>query len=272
MNRIKLPIEEIVEKNKSGKISQELGIEYGVSSSLIRKRITEYYEKIEIERPIIKRKRIELPIEEIAEKHKNGMSQKDLATEYEVSCNIINNRLKEYYERTGIDRPRIGFARTIKLPIEEIIERYENRTSLQELAIEYGVSYDLINNRVNEYYKKTGIARPSAIKTRHKRKRIQLSVEEIVEKYQDGSSLRELAEEYKVSHELINKSLKEYYEGKGKGVPKILSSSNIVKEFLKKRMTIEEIIEIASKRNVIIPKHLIEEALKNKNAKGDDER
>ena len=77
--KIELPIEEIVKKWEQGVTQKELSKEYGVSDVTIRKRISEYYEKEEKEKP---KKRIELPIEEIVKKWKQGVTQKELSKEY----------------------------------------------------------------------------------------------------------------------------------------------------------------------------------------------
>ena len=70
--KIELPIEEIVKKWEQGVTQKELSKEYGVSEYIIRKRISEYYEKEEKEKP---KQRIELQIEEIVKRWKGGIKE-----------------------------------------------------------------------------------------------------------------------------------------------------------------------------------------------------
>ena len=50
--------------------------------------------------------KIELPIDEIVKKWKQGATQKELAIEYGVSTNTINKRISEYYEKIVKSKPK----------------------------------------------------------------------------------------------------------------------------------------------------------------------
>ena len=94
--KIELPIEEIVKKWEQGVTQKELSKEYGVSEALIGRRISEYYEKEEKEKP---KQRIELPIEEIVKKWERGITQKELSKRYGVSKSTISKRISKYYQK-----------------------------------------------------------------------------------------------------------------------------------------------------------------------------
>ena len=124
----------------------------------IRKRISEYYEKEEKEKP---KKRIELPIEEIVKKWKQGVTQKELSKEYGVSEALIGRRISEYYEKEEKGKPK----KRIELPIEEIVKKWEQGVTQKELSKEYGVSRVTINKRISEHYpKKSFFYAPMVVK------------------------------------------------------------------------------------------------------------
>ena len=52
------------------------------------------------------------------------------------------------------------------------------------------------------------------------RKKIELPIEEIVKKWEQGVTQKELSKEYGVSRVTINKRISEYYEKEEKGKPK----------------------------------------------------
>ena len=105
-------------------------------------------------------RKIELPIKEIVEKYENGTNPTDLAIEYGTSYSTIYNRLNKYYKNSGKERPVFKVVKKIELPIKEIIQKYENGTSIKDLAIEYEISKTTINIRIKEYYENSGKERP----------------------------------------------------------------------------------------------------------------
>ena len=161
---------------------------------------------------------------------------------------------------------RVG-RKKIKLPIEEIAEKYENGINIEDIAKEYEISCSTIYIRLKEYYKNMGTQRPSKLKDKNEK----FLIDEIVEKYEKGTIIKELVKEYGMSYNTINIKLKEYYEEKGKEVPRVLKSLDVIEEYLSKGLTIEEINQIASKKNIIIPQELVNK-FNNKNIMVDEER
>ena len=268
--KIELPIDEIVKKWKQGATQKELAKEYGVARTTIDKRISEYYKREGKQRPKKElNPKIELPIEKIVEKWKQGAIQKELAKEYGVSTQTINNRISEYYEKEGKQKtkPKRKSKLKIELPIDEIVEKWEQGNTLIELTKEYGVSYRTIRNRISEYYEKEGKQ-----KTKPKRKlkpKKELPIDEIVEKWEKGVTQRELTKEYGVSYRTIQSRISQYYDKnednekikKDEKKLKVMKSSSIIAEYLKKGLTIEQIESIALKQNIIIPQKVIEKAI-----------
>ena len=258
--RIKLPVEEIVEKWEQGTTQKELSKEYGVSDDTVKKRISEYYEKEGKEKPKRKTKRrINLPVDEIVKKWGRGVTQKDLSKEYGVSEALINKRIFEYYEKEGKEKPKQKPKQRINLPVEEIVEKWEQGTTQKELSKEYGVSDNTIEKRISEYYEKEGKEKPK----RKTKRRINLPVDEIVKKWGQGITQKELSKEYGVSDVTIKKRISEYYRKKENNEKKlrVLKSSSIIVEYLRKGLTIEQIESSALKQNIIVPQEVIEKAI-----------
>lgn len=93
------------------------------------------------------------------------------------------------------------------------------------------------------------------------RKRKELPLEEIVEKWNNGATQTQLAKEYNVSCSTISKSITEYYNNGSINKNRILKGTGIVVDFLKRGLTVEQIIEIARKNKVIIPESVIKESI-----------
>lgn len=164
-------------------------------------------------------------------------------------------------------------GRKIELPIDEIVEKWKQGSTIKELAKEYGVSQTTINKRISEYYEKIGKPKPK------RKTKIELPIDEVVEKWKQGATQSELEKEYGVSISTINTRISEYNEkkeietklSKHKNVEnngeklRIVKSSSIIAEYLRKGLTIQQIESIALKRNIIIPQKVIEKAIqKNK--------
>ena len=158
----------------------------------------------------------------------------------------------------------------IELPMENIVKKYEEGICVEEIAKEYSVSIRTIYNRLEEYCKE--LKNVKSIKKTSQNFKVQIPLEDIVKKYEAGINLEKIAKEYEVSYFVISNRLKAYYEEKGREIPKILKSLNIVKKYLRKGIKMEEIIEAAAKNNVIIPQELINKCLKNNDSQGRDER
>ena len=151
----------------------------------------------------------------------------------------------------------------IEIPIDEIVKKWKQGDTQRELAIEYGISYFTINSRISEYYEKIGKPRPRP------KPRMELPIDEIVEKWEKGVTQRELTKEYGVSYRTIQSRISQYYDKnednekikKDEKKLKVMKSSSIIAEYLKKGLTIEQIESIALKQNIIIPQKVIEKAI-----------
>lgn len=141
----------------------------------------------------------------------------------------------------------------IELPIKEIVEKYENGISMQDISKEYYVSVSTIANRLKEYYEKSEIKKVDKRELKKKK----LLTEEIVKKFEYGITITKMSRFYGVSSYDIKDILQKYYEQKGMGIPKILRHTGIIKEFLKRGMTIKEISDIALKKDIIISRDII---------------
>ena len=138
--KIELPIEEIVKKWEQGVTQKELSKEYGVSDVTISKRISEYYEKEEKEKP---KQRIELPIEEIVKKWERGITQKELSKRYGVSKSTINKRISKYYQkkkRKKNEEKKAKILRNSSIIVEYLrkgltIEQIESIASKQNIIV-----------------------------------------------------------------------------------------------------------------------------------------
>ena len=99
--------------------------------------------------------------------------------------------------------------------------------------------------------------------------KIELPIDEIVEKWEKGVTQRELTKEYGVSYRTIQSRISQYYDKnednekikKDEKKLKVMKSSSIIAEYLKKGLTIEQIESIALKQNIIIPQKVIEKAI-----------
>ena len=155
-----LPMNEIIEKHEKGIKQQKLAEEYGVDRTTLNRKINKYYAQRGEENPrkLTKRKkhtklRKELPIEEITEKWKSGISMQKLAEQYGVNRLTIYDRIKKGYKEKGEEKINRPGRRRKEIPIEEIVEKWKNGVPSQQLAEKYGVSYLTILSRINEYHK-----------------------------------------------------------------------------------------------------------------------
>ena len=216
--KVELPINEIIEKYESGVSQIQLAKEYSISNNIIFKRISEYYQTTGKEKPRRVYAKKELPVEEIVKKYEAGISQAQLAKEYNVSDFAIRMRIAQYYQETGRERPEISSTKK-EVPIEEIVIKYESGMLQSQLAEEYNVSNTIINTRIAEYYQITGRKRPP--KACHRKK---LPMEEIIKKYESGVSQGQLAKEYNVSQSVICLRISEYYYETGKEILESIKS------------------------------------------------
>ena len=237
--------QEIVEKWRNGATKTELEDEYGIPKNAIYMIIRRYSKEKEEEEDKDK---------EIAEKMEKGATRTELADEYGVSKGTISYRVTKYYNRIGRENPRKPNKILSEEEIKEIIEKWEDEkaeTTKTELAEEYGVAVSTISSNIKKYYKQTGKKNP--------REREELPIDEIVEKLKNGQSKSKLASDY---HTSIKTMIGKVEEHKGVEKLRVVRSSNIIVEYLKKGLSPEEIIETAEKKNVLIPDSVMQKAVK----------
>lgn len=282
--QIELPIKEIVKKYEDGNSPLDISKDYNVGRTTILNRLNKYYQKEGRERPKVEYKKkdnkIELPMDKIIKEYEEKISTTDLAKEYGVSDATIRARIRRYYEEIGRSRIKnITGPKKKKISIDEIIKRYEKGIEIKEIAKEYNVVYSTIRTRVSDYYKNKGKEKPKTNSFKKQQLR-----EHIIKEYENGKKQTYLAKKYGISKSTISKIIQKYYlenelkvhkkkeipvenKEKRQKEPKKLRSATVIVEYLKKGLTIQEILETASKKNVIISQEIINTALNKVNNK-----
>ena len=149
---------------------------------------------------------LNLPIETICKKYQDGMNTVSLGEEYGCSSITIMKRLRdnnvrirslsEVHKGLNIGNDNITY---INLPIDEICRKYLGGISTADLAAEYGCSTPTIIKRLRDNDIK--IRSLSEIRTglkmgKNNPRYVDLPIDEICEKYQNGISMNKLAKEY----------------------------------------------------------------------------
>lgn len=143
---------EIYKKYDSGKSLDDLSIEYSCSKQTILNRLHSYCDKNKIKLNIVKGNTSKLPMNEIYEKYRSGISSYELAREYDVIPRTIISRLKKFAIENGFEL-KTGKGRNIK---NNDLER-ENQLiflrQLREILLECLKENDC-NDKVINVYKK----------------------------------------------------------------------------------------------------------------------
>lgn len=169
---------------------REIVDEFGVSISTLYKALRERGSG-----PTRHRNIANLPVEEMANLYTDGESVKDIAKKFGVSDATVYNRLRD----AGVSREGHRGKPRKEVPVEEVARRHHAGAALYELAEDYGVSDVTLSKRLKEHGYE--VIRGSRMEKKP------LPVERIVERYRDGEHLRQIAEDYPVSHETIRKRL-----------------------------------------------------------------
>ena len=234
--------QEIVGKWRNGATKAELADEYGIPQNAIYIIIRRYSEE----------KEEEDKDQEIAEKWENGAKRRELADEYGVSESTISNIIRKYYNGKGKENPRKPKILSEE-EIKEIVEKWENGATRTALAEEYGVSEGTIYVRVQKYYEQSGEQNPRQHKTLSEEE-----IKEVVEQWEDGKTLKEIATSHGVSESMIDDKIKKH----NKTGAKVLKATTIIVEYLKKGLKPEQIVDIARGSNIIIPENVMQDAIK----------
>ena len=289
MKKIELPVEEIVKEWQAGATYDALAQKHGVSVTTISDRIRRETGMTHPKRTIKKPYKIELPVEKIVKEWQAGATYDDLAKAYGVSVTTISDRIRR---ETGMTHPKrtikIPYKSKIQLPIEEIIKKWLQGESQKDLAAEYRVDPAIICKEIKKYYEKRGLEKPKPKRYRKKKNyKKELPMLEIIKEYENGATYKALSEKYNASISTISKRIKQWYQENGKEMPvkkkkpqtelskeeppkktdenkktRILRSSTVILEHLKKGATLEQIKQIAEMNNVTIPDEIMEQAIK----------
>ena len=175
IEKIELPVEEMIKDKKNGLSQRQLEVKYGVSMTTISARIKEYCEATGEKEPKGNLTgKIELPVEDIIKKWRKKIKISDIAVEYGVSSTNISKRIDEYCQEKGIKRPKKkkkikkerGEKKPYKdIPVEEIITQRENGVEITELSEKYVVSGNTIERRIDRYYEERKINKPKILKS-----------------------------------------------------------------------------------------------------------
>jgi Mor family transcriptional regulator len=136
----------------------------------------------------------------------NGMSQEQLAEKYQICVSTVRYSLKDFYEEQARQRKAKKKAWQTQM-----IHEYEMGAKSPELQEKYGISGTLFY-RILHAHGKNGrqIHSQNRIETGKKRNA------EMVRKYKNGVSVKELAEEYGLKKGSVYRAMKRYNPGPGK--------------------------------------------------------
>jgi uncharacterized protein (DUF433 family) len=195
VKKLNLPEKDICESYLNGMTTIELAKEYNCAHGTILNRLHKNNIKIKSRseartgrttgknHPLY----IDLPINQIIDEYRNGISTIKLGEKYGCNHATIGRKLKE----NGID-----VTNRIDIPIEHIIDEYKNGTSTIELSKKYRCNRTTINKKLKEN---------NIDVTNH----IDLPIDQIIEDYKIGLSTVKLAEKYGCSSTTIAVKLRE---------------------------------------------------------------
>ena len=221
--------------NSYAKISQyyeSQGIQ--ISSAAIGKRLKAYYESQGKEVPKGKKEnkpRINIPIDDLVKLKEQGMSSKKISQYYksqgiQISAITVGKRIRSHYKAEGKEVPH---SRVIfNIPIEELVELKEQGKSYMEISQYYEtkgmqISINTIGRILRLQYDLQGKKVPRGKKTG--KTQIEIPIEELVKLKEQGNSYAKISQYYEsqgiqISTAEIGKRLKDYYQSKGKKVPR----------------------------------------------------
>ena len=154
--RLNAPISEILNLLRQNITYKEISRVYKCSSQTLKNRLVKYCEKNNTELPKVNRgpKEKPLPMEEIYELKKQGLTYEEIGEKHSCTYGKIRQRLKKYCKQNNLKIPktkRKPRARIIELPIEEIYKLKSQDMSYRKIAEKYGCTYETIRQRLIEY-------------------------------------------------------------------------------------------------------------------------
>ena len=201
---------------------------------MIEKRLVKYCEENDLEIPEKKfqSKIIKLPMEEIYELIKQGMSYNDLASKYNCSSAIIRTKLIKYCEENNYS---LHGKNIVRLPMKKVYELKKQGITYKDLASKYSCSLSTVKRRLIEYCKENNCKIPKRATCY---KSIELPMKEVYELKKQGISYRKIASIYNHSHEVIRTRLVEYCEENNYEIPERAPFSKSIE------LPMEEIYEL----------------------------
>ncbi len=143
----------VYEMHKSGISCEEIGELFNCSYRTIFRRLHEYCEEFNL--PFDRKSKEERLMEKISlvyEEYNEGATITELSKKYNCNINIISEALKKYSYQVGKElNIKTGGRKAIKLPEEELLNKYIANDSLRALAKAYGCSYAVLRRNLKEY-------------------------------------------------------------------------------------------------------------------------
>ena len=205
---IKLPMEEIYELIKQGMSYNDLALKYHCSSATIRTKLAEYCDENNYEIPETApcSKSIELPMKEVYELKKKGVSYNDIALKYNCSSFTIRTRLAEYCEENNCKIPETApWYRSIKLPMKEVYELKKQGVTYNDLASKYNCSSATIRTKLIKYCEENNYSLQG-------KNIVRFPMKEVYELKKQGITYKDLASKYSCSLSTVKRRLIEYCE------------------------------------------------------------
>lgn len=266
--KITIYVEDLLDEYKSGLSLDKISINHKyINVDSIKTAINAYINKKHLN-SIREERYKNISGDEIDKLIQEGCSYDDIIRLYDFKTKTqVVNKLNEFYASKGL--PTINPIYNKKdLPIEEIVEAYKQGQSMTDIAAKYNVAYSVIFDRIQH-------TSPNDIRRRNADV-LQPYEEEIISKYETGSTAKKLSNEYHVSIQKMEKFLDAFYqnsyvypfrptvltEAKFRGWLKTINSLDKEKSELLSSSNLEEtkklILQNAKEANVIIPKAIIE--------------
>lgn len=218
-----------------------------------------------------------ISISKIIESYKNGMTYKQIGTEFEVSENAIRNRIIEYEKKTGekIRRTRTS-SKNQNIPIKELFIKYATGEDIEELANKYNISKSFVKMKVREFAEKKQIFMKAINKFREECKKNK----NVVNAFNLGYTIRTIA----IRNGLTEEEVHEILEGNKKRHiedSKVMNEKMIYNYIVRFGYTKEQVEKFAIDNGFCVNKRmvkLISEYKKNidlekkKNSRNEEER
>lgn len=218
-----------------------------------------------------------ISISKIIESYKNGMTYKQIGTEFEVSENAIRNRIVEYEKKTGekIRRTRTS-SKNQNIPIKELFIKYATGEDIEELANKYNISKSFVKMKVREFAEKKQILMKAINKFREECKKNK----NVVNAFKLGYTIRTIA----IRNGLTEEEVHEILEGNKKRHiedSKVMNEKMIYNYIVRFGYTKEQVEKFAIDNGFCVNKRmvkLISEYKKNidlekkKNSRNEEER